>query len=663
MDKNMIKIDELVRNRLSGAEEREPAGAWNNMRALLDKEMPTQTPVFPWKKVTGYATLLLLVSSLSVGGYHYLRKNAQQSAQTVAINSTSPKGEMGNPKTQEQQESTISTNPAPLAVATGKQLKSKTNKSSISTLPHLVGSARPAGLETAKNTQSRDAENAILLPKSDQAKNSQTAVIKSVQNFSQNRDEFAGIHEKASSKNQDVAKNSAQLKPTANNQLNGLVVSETNTSIAAPATSNDHLENPAPKTRTEETISALKTAGFPKLQEQDMPASMPLATGSATLKEPIRLNTSVPETNVLKDTIRQIELTYRAVRKSNSQSTVYRMDTLSVTKIAVDKPKKPIASANPQTSVVAASPRKRLMGATNAPVIAKNNVQPVVVPQSMPNAYASENIELVSLSKFKVASRFRNVWNSEHFNLMIMQVKTELSKAQFYAGITGGINASLFGGTSLAGLQAGITGLLALNEHWSIAGDLKFYQRFNTGGSIQDAYVKVVSAPVSGNYTTVNGVAYREWSWKQDTVGHSYNFTSIQTLELPVLLRYNAGRVFVEAGLNMMYAFGVNVDEIDRPFGTPEAVSRLLPAATTQETISGSAKGINPGDFGSRFGIGYALGAGFECTPALNLNCRVVQSFWDNATSPGAQKVSHILYQKPSIQISVGYRFRQGKGK
>ena len=70
MDKKMISVDDLVRQRLSGGEERERAGAWLQMRELLDKEMP-QSPggMLYWRRALSAAALLLLVASVSVGGY------------------------------------------------------------------------------------------------------------------------------------------------------------------------------------------------------------------------------------------------------------------------------------------------------------------------------------------------------------------------------------------------------------------------------------------------------------------------------------------------------------------------------------------------------------------------------------------------------------------
>src|SRR5215217_3981016 len=70
MDKNMINIDDLMRRRLGGAEEREPAGAWGAMKDLLDKEMPVQsTAATNWRRMLGYATGLIIAATVTVGGY------------------------------------------------------------------------------------------------------------------------------------------------------------------------------------------------------------------------------------------------------------------------------------------------------------------------------------------------------------------------------------------------------------------------------------------------------------------------------------------------------------------------------------------------------------------------------------------------------------------
>jgi hypothetical protein len=71
MDKNFIRIDDLVRQRLVGGEEQERGGAWLNMRDLLDKEMPQQRRigVFYWRRIFSAVAVLSLVGTVCVGSY------------------------------------------------------------------------------------------------------------------------------------------------------------------------------------------------------------------------------------------------------------------------------------------------------------------------------------------------------------------------------------------------------------------------------------------------------------------------------------------------------------------------------------------------------------------------------------------------------------------
>jgi len=69
MDKNFVNVDDLVRQRLLGGEEREPAGAWVRMSELLEKEMPERPAGFGWRRMFGGLAVLLLLSGLGLGGY------------------------------------------------------------------------------------------------------------------------------------------------------------------------------------------------------------------------------------------------------------------------------------------------------------------------------------------------------------------------------------------------------------------------------------------------------------------------------------------------------------------------------------------------------------------------------------------------------------------
>jgi hypothetical protein len=85
MDKNFINIDDLVRQRLTGGEEREPAGAWLRMSELLEKEMPKRPVGFAWRRLFGGMAVLALISVVGLGGYKMSSfRNLNGSEHTVA---------------------------------------------------------------------------------------------------------------------------------------------------------------------------------------------------------------------------------------------------------------------------------------------------------------------------------------------------------------------------------------------------------------------------------------------------------------------------------------------------------------------------------------------------------------------------------------------------
>ncbi|HEY9176141.1 MAG TPA: hypothetical protein VIN07_00560, partial [Flavipsychrobacter sp.] len=96
MDKNMIKIDDLLRQRLGDAEEQERPGAWLHMRDLLDKQMPVRgVPggAFNWRRMFGYLGALVLLLAVSAGGYqvlHSFNAEAPLAGNTAVGNTATP---------------------------------------------------------------------------------------------------------------------------------------------------------------------------------------------------------------------------------------------------------------------------------------------------------------------------------------------------------------------------------------------------------------------------------------------------------------------------------------------------------------------------------------------------------------------------------------------
>jgi len=88
-----VNIDDLVRQRMLGGEEKERAGAWLRMSELLEEEMPKERPVgLIWRRIFGGLAILLLISALSVGGYElnaFSNRTAGSDALAVASSSKS----------------------------------------------------------------------------------------------------------------------------------------------------------------------------------------------------------------------------------------------------------------------------------------------------------------------------------------------------------------------------------------------------------------------------------------------------------------------------------------------------------------------------------------------------------------------------------------------
>jgi Outer membrane protein beta-barrel domain len=100
MDNNKINIDNLVRQRLEGGEEKEREGAWGNMSRLLDKEMPKRKP-FDWlNRSHAYIALgVLSVLSLGILGSYELRTSKTTGISTAtADNSTVATGKFTKPE-------------------------------------------------------------------------------------------------------------------------------------------------------------------------------------------------------------------------------------------------------------------------------------------------------------------------------------------------------------------------------------------------------------------------------------------------------------------------------------------------------------------------------------------------------------------------------------
>jgi hypothetical protein len=712
MDKNMIKIDDLVRSRLGGAEEREPAGAWGAMRDLLDKEMPVQTAAsFNWRRMLGYATGLIIATSVAVGGYKAIHsdasRNLPEAGESMVATSNNTKSLSANNKSIPSS-STASTTADDVtfsatrenaeAVANVNHTLNKTGRNSTS--PHTIDkavakNANHAGRQAVAASSQSSTSGVTAKTGNDNltnqagnnepvagqmAQHQEPAVTASnnkeprqttadVKAINQSEQRFYGANASGIARNKPVnGSHNPLATTTGNHQQNGHPEE-----VSTPVLAANRAKNNQPGITAAPGNNGNKKAPDNKNTSVAAPAIIPASGVNTQFTNPGLSTGSLAEIK-RPDSIRQIEIKHRLVYNPETEKMVYQPDTLGFRKVGVDRPaimmltmkegdEQPVVSSHKGNK-----PATEKHSADQNAGIAKNEEALPVVPQSSAQmntveAVDNSNNNLVSLSKFRVSSKFNKLWdaNAQRFNAFVQNVNIAMAKAQLYGGITGGFNTTVFSANTLAGFQLGLTGILVFNERWSIAADLKYNHRFNTA-SINDNYAKV-SNIVPGAESQVNGVPHREYTWDQESIIHYYNLTAVQTLELPVTLRYNIGRIFGEVGLNMMYSLPINAEEVERSQGNMMTVTRNFPANTSPSEGIGGGKHVTLQDFNSRFGMGYVIGAGYEFTPALNANVRLVQNVWDNAVGSGAAKVSRNLYQTPSIQFSVGYRFSQGARK
>ena len=230
---------------------------------------------------------------------------------------------------------------------------------------------------------------------------------------------------------------------------------------------------------------------------------------------------------------------------------------------------------------------------------------------------------------------------AEGLSRMFNDVKYKISGVQFAPGLTAGINGTFFGPNSFKGFQFGVTGAFELDDQWSLFAEVKYFNRVNNNYAMYDYY----------NQYTPSGSGY-----VKDSTKLSFSFSTLHSFELPVSIRYTAGRFSFFGGGNFLYALGVNTG------GVPQVIP-TVPSTNVSGIGNNATRHIEDSDFKGRFGVGYTVGINCMVTPNLSFDFRNVQTMWDNSKTDGAHTVSKELYKSPSLQFSLMYRLGKGKDK
>ncbi len=628
MDKNMISIDDLVRDRLSGGEQKERPGAWLQMKDLLDKEMPV-SKVLPAAGGNGanralkYAAALLLLAGVSFGGYEMASKFKNNT--TPATNNNNLNNATDTHTTASN--NTIVAKPASTApaVTTTTEMKSaaattnNNNNSNRNTNKITVANASKQS-ENQQNTANRNAKNNIVGTQGNKAVKTTTNNNNSVaaNNTTGNKPTIQNSNTKPAEVDNYSGRNAQDNKPVANNNA------KDSKNIFAAAINNNKTQQLAAATEPKAPAQTANKSVVPSRTEKAAKGNIVPASNVAANKPANTTpnkNTADKKAEFFKDSINKIEVKQRYSR--NGVIT----DTISVGKIEKDN-----------TGIIADMPVAAAMSKKSM-----QTVEDVIIP----NSASAVSKEEAAAERAKSSSGKGSGVNTGRLEEMVRNAKLNFSKVTFQPGVLAGINSSMAGHNSTFGLQAGLSGIVTFSDHWSVLGELKYFNQFNLGGQVRETYHKYDFTKTATTNTYVH-----------DSVDHYYEYTTLSSLQLPIALRYSIQKISIMAGGNFSYNLAVNsATDLGKTYSKTETIA----SGTVSYKWENGAPQISIKDFSSRFSIGYLFGVAWQMAPTMILDARVTQSFWDNAKTPGQKLVSKALYDNPSVQLNFTYRIGKPK--
>ena len=624
----MINIDDLVRQRLSNAEDRESTGSWLQMREMLDQKMPVSDQIggFNWRRVFGIVTGVAVFASLTVGGYRMITstdfRNGDNNNEVFA--SSGSYGTKPNSTGISSEKSALSSN--------GSEINNRPNSELNTSAPKRSSDHKTVNskkIEELKKTESAQSPIVANNEHSVNTNNFTTAETKHANTIATrteiiNNSEVA--HHNSNTTNQTVSNDPSSqefaIASTTNENKNTRNNLEMLTSVSTATSANA-------------TTSANKTSEPENNNHKDVKifASNEKPGNALKFAEPdnARVKTSAPtEPELRKDTFRKMTIVQRYVVNPRERSMQMIIDTISTERMVVDRTiLEQLTDDSDNTGTASAKSKNVSERPFVLDLAAAQNAKLV----------ALDNSEFVPLSNQKVRSRKTENWNAKSFNEVMRDVKFNLAQIRFYPGVIGGANWQKFGTGHLLGFHLGLTGQFTYGEQWSMMAELKYVQRKNNGTTLNDNYVEITED---------------KGQFLQRNVEHFFKFANLQSIEMPVSLRFAMGRLNLLGGLNMAYHFAVDAEPIKN---YPEEY-----APVANPDWSRNRPTIKYDDFKARFAFGGLIGISFQVSPSLQLDIRTVKTFFDTAPVNGSYKVSQLIYMPASFQISAGYRFSQKEG-
>lgn len=629
MDKNMINIDDLFKQRLAGGEEKEPAGAWLRMQDLLDKNVPDKVAVgYNWRRMFGYLTGLVLLSVASVGGYRMY--TAHQKTDPTAVASTAKmsgvlgSSHMSTLNNAQQSHDVVTANQ--VTANNGSNINSGSDDLNNNNLNNNNSSGHSHKLlaSTAKTYKKHDAsgvnaDNNITVQQSVKANSNDEAahekLVAGNYGFSKADKAESGEINTTAKKNNKTSKSAAINTKLAKNSIN--------------KAGYEQAKKDESNVTGERTVSKQAGSSASVAENNIVPASGATSASNAPAakveSKPIaKNNVSASGANIKKARITKDSINMITTKQTYARRGVIKVDTVEKGKIAHD--------------VVVADETNKQQAAND------------IIPAASANIKSGKDNGINLASNAKVAARKGSGYSESRFEQMVKNAKPDFSRISFYPSIIGGINTSIGKNNPISGFQLGVVGNLNLTEHWSVFAELKYMQNFNMNGSvIRDNYNNNLQDSIFGGQ--------KKYSW--DSVEHSWSYTSLSSIHLPVAVKYTMKQLSIFCGADFAYNFGIansydntvvhHISEITNA----NQGSSFDPDKTTSK--------VSYNDLSARFGVGAVLGVGYHLTPAMQIDLRMVENLWDNTKTNGAYMVSDQIYNRPSLQLNVSYRFSKNK--
>lgn len=645
MDKNkdFIRIDDVFKN-MADAEESVKAGAWSDMRALLDNELPLETTATAGSKarVLRYALPALLVLLLGGGFYvwnSHQRPDMEANASFKTIKATTmAEHERPDHRTSGRSHKLSADTVGHLSVnaPTVNHQPSTIEKANdhASTLKNVVA---PHSVATA--TAVGEKMNYHKGPKG--AKTANTFARTRPQNQAQNLSlPVPGTSEESVASRQPVSK-------LATSEVSEKGFNTNPQSINQVAVQSDPitLQSSLSEIRQEHAFEQIKP------NHQQLPDNEPALAGHLAEAHHLEKVGQINQQDVYqsvngglykeqKDTFKQIELVQKSPDKSYTKDLkrpfVPELDTVAVYKIA-RLSFVPLSIAEikqlPSTALAA-------------------NVRPVQTGSSYLLAAASPEasntqspVDLVPLKEFRVSS---HKMDGSIFSRWFQYANGGMSglfdgTKDWYVALLFGGNMGL-GSPNAYGMQAGASFLYALAERWTLALEMR-YQSSNYANF--RFFDNATTYEVTGEKTPL-GTQFSGTEYKTQT---NYQANSLSRISVPVLLNYNLGRVSIFAGPEFSYYFHLNNTHNETV--QANAVSKL--AYDNKNPFSDEYYSLNPStDFKSRVALGYAFGLSYDFSRKVSVDLRFNQMLWDNSGKYQLDAVRKI-YRQPAVELNFGF--------